>query len=590
MDSSPVKDKDSISSAECYDPGQFLTAMIEIGREAASILSLDELMEKIAERTRELIDFQIFAILLVDETSKDLYFRFTQGYPEGTVGNRIPFGEGLVGEAASRRQPVLVTDVSKDARYIDVVKGVRSELAIPLISRNRVVGVLDIESRQPNYFKTYHQDILTLLASQLAVAVDNANLYESLVTRSEMLETLHDIGKEVTSILDLEQLLKRVAELLRRVFHYHVFSIFLVDEEEQVLKARLSIKFNRGAVEKVRVPLGKGLVGTAVSRMKPLLINDVSKDPRYIRMIPDTCSEMVVPLIYKDKAIGAFDLQSPELNYFTPFHEQALVTLASHVAVAIENARLYERVVAAEAMLDRELKIAREIQYSLIPDKFPEIQGATFAAEYRPARILGGDLYDFYWSDENSVAMAIGDVSGKGAPAALLGALTSGILRTRAGRKYAPAEMLRLVNHSLRQRVIEGRFMTLCYAIYEAKSHCLKYSNSGAPAPIHCKDGQGEILHVEGFPLGMFDNSEYKEEEVILQPGSTVLFYTDGLTEARDMRGEEFGTVRLKEVLENNCHLEPGKIIEKIFDQLEKFCVDSRKFDDQTILVLKVNA
>jgi sigma-B regulation protein RsbU (phosphoserine phosphatase) len=363
-----------------------------------------------------------------------------------------------------------------------------------------------------------------------------------------------------------------------------------MDDEEQVLRARLSVKFNRDAVEKVKVPLGKGLVGTSVAKKRPLRINDVSRDPRYIKTILDTKSEMVVPLIYKDKAIGALDLQSPSLNYFTPFHEQALVTLASHVAVAIENARLYERVVAAEAKLDRELKIAREIQYSLIPDKFPEISGITFAAEYRPARILGGDLYDFFLYDDDLVAMAIGDVSGKGAPAALLGALTSGILRTRAGRKYSPAEMLRLVNNSLRQRVIEGRFMTLCYAVYDGKTHRLRFSNSGAPAPILCKHGKAEILHVEGFPLGMFDNSEYQEAEVTLEPGDTVLFYTDGLSEARDMRGEEFGSLRLREVLEDNHALEPRKLIERIFNHLEKFCVDSRKSDDQTILVLKADA
>jgi sigma-B regulation protein RsbU (phosphoserine phosphatase) len=585
----PVENKKTTLPAEQYDPNQLLAAMVEIGRETTAILSLDELLEKIAERTREFIEYQIFAILLFDETSQDLYFRFTQGYPPGILGKRIPFGQGLVGEAVARRQPVLVPDVRENRRYLDVVEGVRSELAIPLISRNRIVGVLDIESPQPNYFKAHHREILTLLASQLAVAIDNANLYESLVAKSEMLETLHDIGKELSSILDLEQLLKRVTELLRRVFHYHVFSIFLMDEEEQVLKTHLSVKFNRDDSEKAKVPIGEGLVGTSVAKKRPLRINDVSKDPRYIKTIMDTKSEMVVPLIYKDKAIGALDLQSPDLNYFTPFHEQALVTLASHVAVAIENARLYERVVAAEAVLDRELKIAREIQYSLIPDKFPEISGITFAAEYHPATILGGDLYDFFLYDDEVVALAIGDVSGKGAPAALLGALASGMLRTRAGRKYSPAEMLRLVNHSLRQRVIEGRFMTLCYAVYDGKTHRLRFSNSGAPAPILCKQGKAEILHVEGFPLGMFDNSEYREEEVKLEPGDTVLFYTDGLSEARDMRGEEFGSLRLKEVLEDNNKLEPRKLIEKIFKHLEEFCVDSRKSDDQTILVLKAN-
>ena len=562
--------------------------IFEVGREINSILSLDELMEKIAETTRRFIDYQIFAILLVDEIRKDLYWRFTLGYPDNVKGTHIKIGEGLVGTAALRREPVLVPDVTRDSRYIDLIEGVRSELAIPLLSRNRLVGVLDIESPQPNYFQPYHQRVLTLLASQLAVAIDNALLYESLVSKSEMLETLNEIGKELSSILDLEQLLKKVAEQLRRVFHYHIFSILLVDEEEQVLRSWLSVKYNRDAKEKSRIPLGKGLVGTAVTKKRPLLINDVTKDPRYISVTPETRSELVIPLIYKDKAIGVFDLQSPFLNYFTPFHEETLMALASHVAVAIENARLYERVVAAEALLDRELKFAREIQYSLIPDKYPEIPNTTFFAEFRPARILGGDLYDFFSYDDDTVAIAIGDVSGKGAPAALYGAVASGILRTRAGRKYSPAEMLRLMNISLRQRAIEGRFMSLSYAIYNGSTRILKYSNAGSPPLIVCRGGKAEVLSVQGFPLGLFDEAEYREIKVALNPGDCVIFYTDGLLEARDLRAEEFGVDRLKEAVARYSSLPVKRLVDKILSEIEQFSLDNRKYDDQTIVALKV--
>ena len=584
-----MKETQDLTPIQIDNHEELLAVMVEISREINEILSLDDLLEKIAQLTRRFIDYQIFAILLVDEESNDLFFRFMIGYPEAIAGKHIQFGEGLVGTAAQRREPILVADVLKDSRYINVVEEVRSELAIPLISRNRVVGVLDIESPQANYFQPYHQKVLTLLASQLAVAIDNTNVYENLAARSEMLETLHEIGQELSSILDLEQLLKKVAELLRRVFHYHIFSIMLVDEEDQTLKSRLSVKYNRDAVQKNKVPLGKGLVGSAVTRKRPLRINDVTKDPRYINLIPETRSELVVPLIYKDNAIGVFDLQSPSLNYFTPFHERALMTLASHVAVAIENARLYERVVDAEARLDRELKFAREIQYSLMTDKFPEIPGFTISAEFRPARILGGDLYDFFMYEEDVVAMAIGDVSGKGAPAALYGALVSGILRTRATRKYPPAEMLRLVNDSLRQRAIEGQFMTLCYAIYDAKTRLLKFSNSGVPPPIICKQGKASPLSAEGFPLGMFDAAEYQEREVVIEPGDCLVLYTDGLVETRDVRGEEFGYERLKEVLEKNYRLKARKVIESIFAQIEKFSLDNRKLDDQTIVVLKAD-
>jgi sigma-B regulation protein RsbU (phosphoserine phosphatase) len=564
-----------------------LATMVEIGREINALRPLEELLKRIAELARQYVEYQIISIFLADDEQQELTLRYAIGAPHEIACGQLQFGQGLVGLAAASREAVRVAEVSRDPRYIPVVEGVQSELAIPLISRDRVVGVLDIQSRQPDYFRSWHQKILLLIATQLAVAIDNAHLFESLSAKNAMMEALHEIGREISSILDLEQLLKKVAELLHRVVKYDIFSIMLVDEEEQVLKSRLSLKFNCDAVEKSKIPLGKGLIGIAVERKKPLVINDVTRDPRYVAVVPDTRSEMVIPLIYKDKVIGVFDLESPHLDYFTQLHENALVMLASQVAVAIENARLYEQVVAAEARHDQELKIAREIQSCLIPDQFPELADVQFWADYRPARILGGDLYDFFRYEEQVVALAIGDVSGKGTAAALYGALVSGILRTRSHRKYPPAEMLRLVNLSLRQRAVEGRFMTLCFATYDSQDRILRLSNSGAPPPILCRKGKVEFLTVEGFPLGMFDKAEYKERELQVEPGDVLVFYTDGLLEARDLEGEEFGYERLGQVIEEYASLPARRLIEKIFARIEKFTLGSGKADDRTILVLK---
>jgi sigma-B regulation protein RsbU (phosphoserine phosphatase) len=566
---------------------KFLATMMEIGHEINALLPLDELLDRIAHLARQLVDYQIISILLADEEQKLLTLRYSIGSPREIACRRIKFGEGLTGAAALLREAVRVADVTRDPRYIKVVEGVRSEMAIPLISRDRIVGVLDIQSQQQDYFRSEHQKPLMLIATQLAVAIDNSYLYENLKAKNEMMTTLHEVGQEIVSILDLDQLLKKVAENLHRVMEYDIFSIMLVDETEQILRNYLSVKFNRDAVEKSKIPLNKGLIGTAVARKRTLVINDVSQDSRYTAVVQETRSEMVVPLIYKEKVIGVFDLQSPHLNYFTALHEQSLDLLAGQVAIAIENARLYERVVAAEGRLDRELKIAREVQSSLIPDRFPELTGVQLSAAYRPARILGGDLYDFFQYEDQILALTIGDVAGKGAAAALYGALVSGILRTRAQRKHPPAEMLRLVNHSLRQRAIEGRFMTLCFATFDANTSTLRLSNSGAPPPLLCRNGTGEFLQVEGFPLGMFDKAEYREQEIILEPHDVVVFYTDGLLESRDLSGEEFGFERLKQVAASNCHLEAGKLTEKILTQIEKFTLGSGNPDDRTVLVLK---
>lgn len=576
---------------ELEERTRILTTLVEIGKEINAILDLDELLAKISQLLKKVVDYQIFAILLLDEDQQEFSIRFAIGHSPAVVRNlRLKKGEGLIGAAAAERRVILSGDVTQDPRYIKAYDSVRSELAVPLIAKNRVIGVLDIESPTAHFFSTYHQHIFELLGSQIAVAIENASLYERTRKQTETLSTLYAMSEEMTGILNLEQLLRKLAELLKRIIDYEFFAVMLVDERENVLKTRLSFKFDQRIQDKLKIPIGNGLVGLAAADKKAVRVNDCHQDPRYICVNPETRSELVIPLLYKEHAIGVLDLESRRPGYFTEEHERVLTLLASQIATAIENARLYEHVARQEARMERELQFAREIQYHLVSDEIPHVNGLEIAAEFKPARILGGDLYDFLPYEGSKLAIAVGDGAGKGAPAALYSALTSGILRTRATRQYSPAEMLVRVNWSLCQRRIEGRYMTLCYAVWDDVSRSLTIANAGLPKPVFCREGRVELLDVSGVPLGLFQDVVYDERKLQLKPGDTLVIYSDGISEAMNREDAEFGTERLLNAIQNHCSLDPNNLKDIIFNAVHEFAAGSPQRDDQAIVILKARA
>jgi sigma-B regulation protein RsbU (phosphoserine phosphatase) len=299
---------------------------------------------------------------------------------------------------------------------------------------------------------------------------------------------------------------------------------------------------------------------------------------------------MVVPLLHKGKVIGIIDLESTELNYFTEYHEQFLVTLATRVATAIANADLYERVSENERRMDREMKIAREIQLQLMPEELPNMPPLSLAVQFKPVAHLGGDLYDFIHFDDGRLAIVVGDVAGKGAPAALYAALSSGIIRTRAGRKYPPGQMLELVNKTLHERPIESQYVALTYAIYDPVSRRIVIANSGLPYPLLIRNGHSRYLDLSGIPLGLFPESTYQESELSLETGDVLIIYSDGVVESRDETGDDFGLKRLAEVGRDYASRSAEEIVAAISKAVEDFSGRSSASDDRTIIVIRMDA
>ncbi|MGB7026126.1 MAG: GAF domain-containing SpoIIE family protein phosphatase [Candidatus Acidiferrum sp.] len=568
---------------------EVLSTLAEIGEEVNSSLDLDEVLARSAALIKKHIDYEIFGVLMMEGNGAYLKHRFSIGYPRELAENlRVPIGQGITGTAAATGHPVRVSDTSKDPRYINAIESVRSELAVPLMLQGKCVGVLDIQSGHPDYFTREQQSILTLLASRLAVAIENARLFQRVRAQAETLLLLNEVGRETSSILDVEELLRRAAEQIKRVIDYQILSLMLYDEDQKVFRHRVDVKHGHRVQGKMRVAASEGIVGAAAALKEAVLVPDVTIDPRYLMVNPETRSELAIPMLHKGKVIGVLDLESPQENYFTEDHVQTLSILAANLAVSLENARLYEQVARDEARLERDLQAAKRIQGALLRSVPTEDFGLDLAARYLSAREVGGDLYEFLRYGPQQLGIALGDVSGKGTAAALYGAVAIGIMRSLAPQKLQPAEMLKQMNQIVGERRIEGRFMTACFATWQRGRSKLRVANAGQSQPLLYKDGRCDKIALTGFPLGIFEEANYDEWGVSLAQGDILVFHSDGISETINSEGQFFGTEKLRLLIEQHHDVGAAELADLIFREVDWFAQGAPLADDRTLVGLKV--
>jgi sigma-B regulation protein RsbU (phosphoserine phosphatase) len=565
-----------------------LTYLVQLADALNTTLDLQTLLNRTSELVRAIINYRIFAILLLNDRTHELRMRFQIGHTQEVERMRFPLGKGVVGQVALTREPMLLNDVSSSPVYIAANPEVRSELAVPLIAKNRLIGVMDLESEKAGYFREEHLHLLTLTASRIAQAIENARLYARVSRQAQTLTVLNEIAMEVTSILDLDPLLERVGQLLRRLIDYQMFTIMLLDPKGEVLITRYAWRFGYSHAPLRRIPITSGLVGASVREWRVINVPDVRKDARYLAMNPETRSEMIVPLFHKGRIIGVLDLEHTRTNFFNEEHERMLTTLAAQIAIAIENARLYQAVTRQERQLERDINMAREVQLRLLPEGAPEHAHADMAVRFLPARSIGGDLYDFLEYGPNQTAIVLGDVSGKAAPAALFAALVSGIMRSAAQQRLQPAAMLAMLNDALQERRLESQYVTMLYVLWNDENQTLQLANSGAVQPLFCRAGGSHPIRAEGFPLGMFPNVTYEEFSVATEPGDAFVFVSDGILDAENEHDEMYGEERLAAMLCGQRERKAAQIAEAILADVSRFQAGHDRFDDETIIVLKV--
>ncbi len=527
---------------------ELVITLFELGREITAVLNLDELLHKIPQLIARITKFQAFAVYLLDPRGEELSIAYAVGYPDDVVWTlRVKVGEGLVGTAVAEGQPILVNDVHADPRYREAVPGSNAELVVPLRRKGRVIGALNLLSHTKGQFTEIDEMLLRQFGAHVAVAIENARMFEHEREYTGTLETLSEIGREFGAILNLDELLTRIAKLTRRLIDYRTFGLLLVNERSGELEMKVAVRYG----DKITVPrmkLGHGIVGHAALHKVAVNVPDVSLDPRYVKVVDDARSELAIPLMLQDRCIGVFDLESPELDAFSKSHVDILTLLASQAAVAIENARLYERIRSNEKRLEKEIRFAQRVQAGLLPVELPKrMKGVDVAARLEPARGLGGDFYDFLAPEPNSLVVAVGDVSGKGVAAALYSAFAGELVRSRTFRRryaperFTPSGVLMSSNTILYERQLEEYYCTLCYALFDIKRRTVTIANSGLPYPVRCSGDVISQVEIPGVPLGLVCRIHLRRS--LLRPGGRrrlrVLF-------RRRLRRERFGGPRVR--------------------------------------------
>lgn len=565
---------------------ELLDFLLEVSRVTAETLDLDKLLASVASIVKQVVPYDLLAILLYFEKNQVLRIRYSIGHREELVrGLEITLGEGIVGAAAHSREPIVVDDVRRDPRYLNALDAVRSELAVPMLSRNKLVGVIDLQSTRERAYSEHDRSIIRLIGTRVASSIENARLYRRVDRQHRTLQTLTQLSQRFSSILDLDELLGKIAESVRTLVNYDAFSIYLVDAENQVLRHRFSVRYDQ-RVQLDNIPLGKGITGAAAEARAPVRVRNIAEDPRYIASHTDILSEIAVPLVMQDRVVGVLDLESDRLGFFTEDHQQALTLLAPQIASSIENARLYEELAQREQRMDTDLKAARKLQRILLP-RDVEIHGLEIGIRSRPAREISGDVYEFFEQADDAV-IAFGDVSGKGAAAALYGALISGLLRTLAPRRKSPALLMQSLNEALLERRVDAQYATLTVLLWELRYRRLTLVNAGGEAPLVYRRGELIPLRGTGVPIGLLDDREYEEEVFDTEPGDAILLFSDGIVDQMDEQEQEFGSARVREFMLKHGSQSPRAAVDELIAQMDAFRGSMPLTDDQTAVIMKV--
>ena len=414
--------------------------------------------------------------------------------------------------------------------------------------------------------------------------------YLSFSTVSELLEQqkkisdllqLHEAVQKISSILDLDTLLDKIVNDVMLGFGCTEVGILLKDPEsnELVLGAFSGCHVHQKGD---RFTIGRdGLVGHVAATGKTYYAPDVDKEPAYIRCKASTRSELNIPLLLNNRLIGIFSIDHPSLDGFAPEKIEILETFATHISIAVENARIIQKERLVAHRLQKEQEEACRLQMRLMPQSMPAIDSLTVHAAFLPARAVGGDWYDYIALPDGRWSFVLADVSGKGMAAALLMASVRGILRSIAPSLASPDAVLESLNRVLVEDLPEDRFVTMILAVYDPDTRTLSLANAGHPWPLLVSPDSSRFLSEDsGIPLGIMD-TKYPLTKFVLPPQSKLLFYTDGITEAENIAGDAFGMIRLEKALR-----QPGVTPDTIMQEVCRFTGGQCASDDATAVLL----
>ena len=471
-------------------------------------------------------------------------------------------------------------DVEKETfSLIDILKFARKK---EIESPTRLLGEIIVR-----------KGFTSTLEVQQAVQLQQEQFDLAQHLNADQLRALLGISTAMNSTINLVDLLTLIMEAASQVMEAEASSLMILDEKTNELVLSIPTGPKKDEVTEIRLAIDKGISGWVFTHNEPLIIPDVEKDPRFFQGFDDsfnfkTRSIICVPLLINGSVKGVLEvLNKKDGSSFEESDIYLLKTFANQTGIALENARL--RLEALERQrLRQELAIANQIQTCLLPAHPPRLVGLNVAGFLKPATEISGDFYDFIELGENRLAVAIGDISGKGVPAGLLMAASRSSLRTRIENLISISPAVHEVNRLLVRDSV-GRFITLFLCLIDLEKRTFTYSNCGHLPGLLFRGRSNRIeeLSIGGTILGAFEDFGYKEDVLHMEASDTVVLYTDGALDEENMAGDMFGIERLYKLVEENAHLDARSITRTIANSISDFMQHTTQRDDITIVVLK---
>ena len=543
-----------------------LMLLYRLAQDLNATLSPDEVLERAMNDVITIARAERGFVLLKNKASQGKDRQF-QTAARGVASEILDTQEFAVSRSIIRQvlesgDPVITSDATHDERYREsesvIRQGLRSILCVPMKSKSGVAGAIYVDNRiQRGVFTQVDLELLSIIASGAATALENIRLFRETESRLKTLDLLHHISQEITSSLDLERVLTTTTLSVKELLGGSTASILTVDGD--ALTFQVATGESSAEIKPFRVPLGQGIAGWVVERKQPVIVDDVQNDPRFFGILDKktgfvTQNLIAVPLVVNDRAIGVIEVFNKP-GGFTSADQELLATFASSAAFAIENARLYQLAVA-KGRLERELQVARQVQASLLPQEMPRLPGWELAAAWLPAREVAGDYYDFIPLEmtpdqTQKLGLVIADVADKGTPAALFMVNVRSTLRASMFDADSPVHGLTHVNQLVCGDSHDGMFVTLFYAQINSLDGVVTYVNAGHNPPflLRAADGEPEPLTRTGMALGVDPSVLFTQRVVALEARDIILFYTDGVPDALDEAGQEFGEDCLRELV-----------------------------------------
>lgn len=639
----------AIARARAYHEARLrarqLQAIHEVSERITAILTLDELLPAVVRLIREHFGYHPVHIFTIEPGDTRIQFRAsTSSGPQLAQALSMPLnvGEGVVGSAAAKGESVLVGDVRVDTRYPRASVNTRSELAVPLCIGDRVLGVLDVQSDQPDDFDADDLFVMQTLADQIAVAIDSANSYTAQQEEAWTLNALLQVAENIGRANTLADLLSTVVRLPPLLIGSERCYVLLWDREAEAfvlqaahgLKSELRDQLLGRLIRPEAAPLLERVRAAAADApLRPELLQAAQAHaeawPELITAV-GSGALVALPIVARSSLLGALVLDYDDPAMCLRGRQMSLYAgAAAQVAGALESLLLAQEADEA-ARLEQELRVARDIQTALLPARSPALPGWQIDATWRSARLVGGDFYDFWplpaaasrrqredLADARATGAGLGaldrhpspdapravaidgqpvalgfviaDVSDKGVPAAMFMAMARSLVRAAALDGSPPAPAMERANRWITRDSESGMFVTLFYGLLDAESGELRYTSAGHNPPLlyRAATGQLEELRTPGIALGVLEEVTLSEAETTIEPGDVLVCYTDGVTEAIDDAQEQFGVERLRELIVAHHTEDAAAIVEAISEAVSRHGSGRPPFDDVTLVVMK---